>query len=141
MTGPSASGSENGTPTSSTSAPAQSSALRISPERGRSGSPAVVYVMRPVRPAARNRANVSSRRLTTPDSRKTVFHEDAKGTKGTKDGFVQNHFVIFVSLRVFVRDRDYASAFSSVFTSLSPRPDRLTSRIAFGPSVLAMRRA
>src|SRR5262245_28527017 len=100
--------------------------------------------MRPVRPAARNRANVSSRRLTTPDSRGTPFHEDSKGTKATKDGFVQNRFVIFVSLRVFVRDRrryGFASAFSTVFTSLSPRPDRLTSRIAFGPSALAMRRA
>src|SRR5262245_34133811 len=78
MTGPSASGSENGTPTSRTSAPARSSALRISPERGRSGSPAVVYVMRPVRPAARNRANVSSSRLTTASSCTTALLEDLK---------------------------------------------------------------
>ena len=41
MTGPSASGSENGTPTSSTSAPPRSSARRMSPDRARSGSPAV----------------------------------------------------------------------------------------------------
>src|SRR5262245_909848 len=54
MTGPSASGSENGTPTSRTSAPARSSASRISPERSRSGSPAVIYVTRPVSPASRS---------------------------------------------------------------------------------------
>src|SRR6185436_9890933 len=60
MTGPSASGSENGTPTSSTSAPARSSAFRISAERARSGSPAVTYVTRPGRPSRLSRANVSA---------------------------------------------------------------------------------
>src|SRR6478609_5022161 len=98
--------------------------------------------MRPVRPAARNRANVASRRLTTSNSRETVLHEGTKGTKATKDGFVQEGFVIFEQLRVFVRDRRRyarASAFSTVFTSLSPRPDRLTSRIACGPSAFAIR--
>src|SRR5436309_9140383 len=59
MTGPSASGSENGTPTSSTSAPARSRARRIAAERGKSGSPAVVYVTRPVRRSDRMRAKVS----------------------------------------------------------------------------------
>src|SRR5436309_6366728 len=59
MTGPSASGSENGTPTSSRSAPARSSARRISPERSRSGSPAVVYVTSPGRCSARRRRNAS----------------------------------------------------------------------------------
>src|SRR5512134_1111200 len=53
MTGPSASGSEKGTPISSTSAPARSRATRISAERGRSGSPAVVYVTSPARPSRR----------------------------------------------------------------------------------------
>src|SRR5205823_2128273 len=60
MTGPSASGSENGTPTSSTSAPARSSARRISAERGRSGSPAVVYVTSPVVRSERRRAKRSA---------------------------------------------------------------------------------
>src|SRR5688572_25447013 len=47
-------------PTSSTSAPARSSAHRISPERERSGSPAVTYVTRPVRCSARMRLNASA---------------------------------------------------------------------------------
>src|SRR4029453_14161720 len=59
MTGPSASGSENGIPTSSTSAPAWSSPHRISAERNRSGSPAVTYVTRPVRFSARMRSNAA----------------------------------------------------------------------------------
>src|SRR5690242_7926997 len=63
MTGPSASGSENGTPTSSTSAPARSSALRISPDTVRFGSPAVVNVTSPDWRAPLSRANVSDRRL------------------------------------------------------------------------------
>src|SRR6185503_19190578 len=60
MTGPSASGSENGMPTSSTSAPARSSAYRISAERERSGSPAVTYVTKPVRFSSRIRSNVAA---------------------------------------------------------------------------------
>src|SRR5688572_17558456 len=60
MTGPSASGSENGTPISSTSAPARSSRVMISAERVRSGSPAVTYVTRPVFPALRSCAKRSS---------------------------------------------------------------------------------
>src|SRR3990172_9559982 len=64
ITGPSARGSENGTPTSSTSAPARSRRLRISADRARSGSPAVTYVINPVRPAARNSANRRSIRDT-----------------------------------------------------------------------------
>src|SRR5688572_10999150 len=60
MTGPSASGSENGMPTSSTSAPARSSAHRISAERDRSGSPAVTYVTSPVRFSARMRSNAAA---------------------------------------------------------------------------------
>src|SRR5471030_2409830 len=71
ITGPSASGSENGTPTSRTSAPARSSALRISAERGRSGSPAVVYVTSPGRFSARSRANVFAIRLL---SGKSLLH-------------------------------------------------------------------
>ncbi len=58
MTGPSASGSENGTPTSRTSAPPRSSARRICADRGRSGSPAVVKVTSPGRFSARSLANV-----------------------------------------------------------------------------------
>ena len=94
MTGPSASGSENGTPTSMTSAPARSSAFRISAERGRSGSPAVVYVIRPVRPRRAQSCETSRR--------------DGSSGSGSPT----------------------SSAFSTVLTSLSPRPDRLTSRIA-----------
>src|SRR5919197_1568403 len=64
MTGPSASGSENGTPTSSTSAPARSSAFRMSADRGRSGSPAVVYVTSPGRRSRRRLSNGAAIRLT-----------------------------------------------------------------------------
>src|SRR5262245_42538660 len=62
ITGPSASGSENGTPTSRTSAPARSSAFRISADRARSGSPAVTYVTSPGRFSARSRSNVLASR-------------------------------------------------------------------------------
>src|ERR1051325_10869168 len=62
MTGPSARGSENGTPTSRMSAPARSSACTMAPDRARSGSPAVTYVTRPGRRSARSRANVSAMR-------------------------------------------------------------------------------
>src|SRR5438445_13586225 len=59
MTGPSASGSEKGTPISRTSAPAPSSTLRMSADRARSGSPAVVYVTKPGRLSFLNRVNLS----------------------------------------------------------------------------------
>src|SRR4051812_3027569 len=74
ITGPSASGSENGTPTSSTSAPARSSAFRISADRGRSGSPAVVNVISPGRPSARRRTNVSSIREPLRRAAKGLLH-------------------------------------------------------------------
>src|SRR5688572_14693338 len=60
MTGPSASGSENGTPISRTSAPALSRRLMMSADRCRSGSPAVTYVTRPVRPSLRSCVKRSS---------------------------------------------------------------------------------
>src|SRR5688572_27714745 len=60
MTGPSASGSENGTPISRTSAPALSRRLMMSADRCRSGSPAVTYVTRPVRPSWRSCVKRSS---------------------------------------------------------------------------------
>src|SRR5919108_1191355 len=60
MTGPSASGSVNGMPTSSTSAPARSSAQRISADLDMSGSPAATYVTRPGPVPARIRSNAAS---------------------------------------------------------------------------------
>src|SRR5262245_4009946 len=62
MTGPSASGSENGTPTSRTSVPAASRRCRIAADVARSGSPAVTYVTRPVFPSSRRRLKRSSSR-------------------------------------------------------------------------------
>ena len=64
MTGPSASGSENGTPTSSTSAPAPARATSTCLECSRSGSPAVTYVTSPGRPLARTPANALASRET-----------------------------------------------------------------------------
>src|SRR5216110_2253492 len=57
ITGPSAIGSENGTPTSMTSAPASSSACSSSNERARSGWPAVTYTINARLLDARNAAN------------------------------------------------------------------------------------
>src|SRR5512147_1133065 len=63
MTGPSAIGSENGTPSSTMSAPAATRRCRIGTVIAGDGSPAVTYGMSAVRPAARRRANVESIRL------------------------------------------------------------------------------
>src|SRR3954468_18074421 len=60
MTGPSAIGSENGTPTSMTSAPASSRPLRRSTVPATDGSPAVMYGTNARRPALRSAANRSS---------------------------------------------------------------------------------
>src|SRR5688572_16470878 len=60
MTGPSASGSENGTPTSRISAPPLAIRTRMSRLRSRSGSPAVTYVTRPTRPALRRSRKAAS---------------------------------------------------------------------------------
>src|SRR5205823_3281888 len=118
-----------------TSAPARSSAFRISPERGRSGSPAVVNVTSPLRRCARNPANVSAIRLTMQalDCDRTLHHGGHRGA---------GLFPTGLNLRVHRVPRGtYFAArhFSTVFTSLSPRPDRLTSRIAEGPIVFAIR--
>src|SRR5690349_20845527 len=60
ITGPSAIGSENGTPSSITSAPAASIAFSSSSERARSGCPAVTYTTRARRPLARSAAKRSA---------------------------------------------------------------------------------
>src|SRR3990170_2321036 len=60
MTGPSANGSENGTPTSRMSAPPLAIRTRMSRLRSRSGSPAVTYVTKPTRPALRRSRNAAS---------------------------------------------------------------------------------
>src|SRR5215204_3246544 len=60
ITGPSASGSEKGTPISRTSAPASSRRVMISADFVRSGSPAVTYVTRPVRLSLRSSVKRSS---------------------------------------------------------------------------------
>src|ERR1700752_2653729 len=62
ITGPSASGSENGTPTSRTSAPEPASVRKMSAVAAMLGSPAVTYVTRPVRLSALSRANTCSMR-------------------------------------------------------------------------------
>src|SRR5580765_3536664 len=97
--------------------------------------------MRPVRLAARNRANVASRRLTTASSCTTALHEDSKSHEDLEVALYKTILRGLRTLRAFLRDRRYpfASAFSTVFTSLSPRPARLTSRIACGPSAFAIR--
>src|SRR5829696_9149130 len=57
MTGPSAIGSEKGTPTSTTSAPASSMAASSSSERVRSGCPAVMYTTSARLPCRRSDSN------------------------------------------------------------------------------------
>src|SRR5687767_7599855 len=56
ITGPSAIGSENGTPTSTRSAPASSMARSVASDRSRSGWPAVRYGTSARRPLARSAA-------------------------------------------------------------------------------------
>src|SRR4051812_27437021 len=62
ITGPSAIGSENGTPTSRTSAPAPSSPMSRSTVASRDGCPAVTYGTSARRPDARSCANRSATR-------------------------------------------------------------------------------
>src|SRR5688500_11194541 len=57
ITGPSAIGSEKGTPTSTTSAPASSRPCSSASERSRSGCPAVTYGTSALRPVARSVSN------------------------------------------------------------------------------------
>src|SRR5512136_2556017 len=59
MTGPSASGSENGTPSSSTSTPARSSSSAASTVRSREGSPAVRKATKAAFPSARRSSNLA----------------------------------------------------------------------------------
>src|SRR5258705_5338118 len=56
MTGPSAIGSENGTPTAMASAPACCTAWSSSSERAMSGCPAVTYTTSALRPCVRSEA-------------------------------------------------------------------------------------
>src|SRR4051794_16659002 len=65
MTGPSASGSENGTPSSTRSAPASAQARPIASERSRSGNPPIRYGIRAARPGAAAKAAAI---LSTPVS-------------------------------------------------------------------------
>src|SRR3989442_3572274 len=64
ITGPSAIGSENGTPSSTTSAPAATSACSNGTVTAGVGSPAVTYGINATRPAARSVANLLSIRFT-----------------------------------------------------------------------------
>src|SRR5579884_2512795 len=57
ITGPSAIGSENGTPSSIRSAPPRSSAATIRAVYSGEGSPAVMYAIRPARPSPLSRSN------------------------------------------------------------------------------------
>src|SRR5690606_4871554 len=63
MVGPSAIGSENGTPSSITSAPASTSARITGTSDSSDGSPAVTKGIRALRLSARRRANVWSKRF------------------------------------------------------------------------------
>src|SRR5262245_3135807 len=66
IVGPSARGSENGMPTSITSAPRASASSMSRAVVSRLGSPATKYGMRPRSPRSRTRANAWSMRDTTP---------------------------------------------------------------------------
>src|SRR6185295_15151606 len=72
ITAPSASGSENGTPTSSTSAPAASSPCMSATLRRTSGCPAVTYGTKARRPVAlsvaKRRAIASDEIVANPDA-------------------------------------------------------------------------
>src|SRR5439155_12986903 len=119
------------------------------------GSPAVVYVTSPGRASDRIRANAPAIRLTRRLRPRQVVRP-FQGRRGEPAAFAP------VALRraspslgslVTERRRErlglhppasrhhhaLASCFSTVWTSLSPRPDRFTSRIADGPSSPAIR--
>src|SRR6059058_1754781 len=72
MTGPSAIGSENGTPSSITSAPAAASACMMGTVSSGAGSPAAIYGISAARPAARSRAKVVSIRFKTNSSPRRI---------------------------------------------------------------------
>src|SRR5207245_1473312 len=99
---------------------------------------AVVNVARSLRPCARKPANGSAIRLTMQalDRSRTPHHGGHRGH------WEASLFRTGLNLRVHrVHRGAYFAArhFSTVFTSLSPRPDKLTSRIAEGPIVFAIR--
>src|SRR3712207_1236298 len=75
MIGPSAIGSENGTPTSITSAPASSRPRSSSRLEAGSGNPAVMYVTRARRPPARSLAKRSA--IRSDESDEVVTDADA----------------------------------------------------------------
>src|SRR5512134_1303142 len=83
MTGPSAIGSENGTPTSSTSAPAAATARIVSTERVGSGCPAVRYAT-----SARrfSRARLLNRCVSRSDEVVADIYAVAAGIIGFDDG-------------------------------------------------------
>src|SRR5688500_20265402 len=90
-------------PTSTTSAPARSSAYRISAERAMSGSPAVTYVTRPVRFSARIRSNAA---VILDANFRTLFHPEI--SRSALDIFVAAARQINQNLRVraeFLRKR------------------------------------
>ena len=96
-TGPSATGSENGTPTSMTSAPLSSSSSMTFQKASGEGYPAVTKGMSAVRPSAEASRNFFSSRC------------------------------IVLFLRGRAAENQRFSAFSTMSMSLSPRPERFTS--------------
>ena len=83
-TGPSAIGSENGTPSSITSAPAEVSARISGTVAASEGSPAVMYGISAARPAPRSLSKVASMRFIGPES----HHGDARAPKPSRSFFL-----------------------------------------------------
>src|SRR5579872_1874200 len=80
ITGPSAIGSENGTPSSIASAPARASASTTRTVVSRSGSPQVTYAIKPQRRLSRSRLNASPTRVMTG------CHPDPERSEGEGPG-------------------------------------------------------
>src|ERR1700674_1351603 len=112
ITGPSAIGSENGTPSSITSAPAEVSARISGTVAASEGSPAVMYGISAARPAARSLSKVASMRFIGPES----HYGDARAPKPSRS--------FFLCLAGLVVDRDSSPC-----------------RVALGPAVKLESRA
>src|SRR4051794_18782459 len=96
-------GSENGTPSSITSAPAFSSARTSCSVHSRSGSPAVIYGMNPFRPSDLSSANRLSIRVThQPHDFCHVFISAAGEIYNNDLALLQLHFLgVRYSMRAF----------------------------------------
>src|SRR5690606_37947849 len=131
ITGPSAIGSENGTPSSMQSAPAATSACITGTVASSEGSPAVMKGIRALRPSARRRAKAESMRLIAgaPGSARA----GARGTGKTCRRRPASEFDAFArgdGVHVLVPTTGQVAQHQLVLRQLARQLDRLGHRMA-----------